>query len=84
MLATAPHRAERNMVKRKVVKTHQNILTLYKGDLETIKNPRLLEIHQKILTFFRGDPETIKADFKNPPAIQRDIIGELIDQEQEP
>lgn len=77
MLATAPQRAERNMRKRKVVKTHQNLYTFYRGDPKLLKNPRLLEVHQKILTFFKGDPEVIKEEFKNPPPIQRDIIGDL-------
>ncbi len=75
MLATAPHRAERNMRKRKVVKTHQNILAFYKGDPELLKNPRLLEIHRKVLTFFKGDPEAIRAEYKNPPPIRRDILA---------
>ncbi|MEW6610679.1 MAG: ParB N-terminal domain-containing protein [Patescibacteria group bacterium] len=73
-LATAPHRAERNMRKRKVVKTHQNILTLYKGDPDLLKNPRLLEIHEKVLTFFKGDPEQIAETFIAPPNIIRDPI----------
>lgn len=77
MLATAPHRAERNMRKRKVVKTHQNILTLYKGDPEALRNPRLLEIHEKVLTFYAGDPEAIQTDFKNPPPIERDVFAAL-------
>ncbi|GIW70339.1 MAG: hypothetical protein KatS3mg101_1086 [Patescibacteria group bacterium] len=79
MLATAPHRAERNMRKRKVVKTHQNIYTFYRGDPDFLKNPRLLEVHQKVLAFFKGDPEKIKDEFKNPPPISRDIITQLID-----
>jgi DNA modification methylase len=77
MLATAPHRAERNMRKRKVVKTHQNVLTFYKGDPEVIKNPRLLEIHEKVLAFYKGDPENIKDEFKNPPPIHQDITEQI-------
>lgn len=73
MLATAPHRAERNMRKRKVVKTHQNLYTFYKGDPKLLENPQLLEVHRKILTFFKGDPEMIKELYPNPPAIKRDI-----------
>lgn len=72
-LATAPHRAERNMKKRKVVKVHQNILTLYKGDPAALNNPALLDIHEKVLTFFKGDPEAITQDFTNPPPIERNI-----------
>ncbi len=72
-LATAPHRAERNMKKRKAVKVHQNILTLYKGDPELLRNPRLLDIHEKVIAFYRGDPDAIPADFLNPPPIERNI-----------
>ena len=74
MLATAPHRAERNMRKRKVVKTHQNILTFYKGKEDLIKNPATLGIHEKILTFFKGDPEKIADTYSANPPVQRDAI----------
>lgn len=77
MLATAPFRAERHMRKRKVVKTHQNILTFYNGDAELLRNPQLLEAHLKVLTFFNGDPEEIKGSFKNPPDIERDVFAAL-------
>lgn len=77
MLATAPHRAERNMRKRKVVKTHQNILTFYSGDPSLLKNPRLLEAHEKVLVFFNGDTERIKVDYRNPPPIRRDIVRDI-------
>lgn len=73
-LATAPHRAERNMRKRKVVKVHQNILTLYKGAEDHLKNPILLDVHQKVIAFFKGDPSTIPDNFETPPPIQRDAI----------
>ena len=76
-LATAPHRAERNMQKRKVVKVHQSILTMYKGDPKLLENPRLLETHLKVLTFLKGDPEKVKADFKNPPDIEHDVFAAL-------
>lgn len=82
MLATAPHRAERNMRKRKVVKTHQNIMTFYKGDPDFLKNPRMLEVHQKVLAFFKGNPEAIKTEYKNPPPIQRDIARTLEEPEE--
>jgi transposase len=81
MLATAPHRAERNMRKRKVVKTHQNLYTFYRGDYSLLRNPQLLEVHRKVLGFFRGDPEKIKEDFKNPPPIQHNIIDGLLELE---
>lgn len=77
MLATAPHRAERNMRKRKVVKTHQNIYTFYKGNPEVLRNPRLLETHYKVLTFLKGDPERVQEEYKNPPLIKRDAIETL-------
>jgi len=35
---TAPLRANSNMVSRKVVKTHQNVLVFYKGDTKKIKD----------------------------------------------
>lgn len=73
MLATAPLRAEHNMRNRKVVKTHQNIYTFYKGDPKLLENPQLLETHRKVLTFFKGDPEEIRGLYPNPPQIQRDI-----------
>ena len=76
-LATAPHRAERNMRKRKVVKVHQNILTFYQGDPDLIQNPQLLDVHLKVLTFLKGDPETITTDFQNPPDIERDVFATL-------
>lgn len=82
-LATAPHRAERNMQKRKVVKVHQSILTMYKGDPKLLENPALLETHLKVLTFLKGDPEKIKGDFKNPPDIQHDVFATLEDDGQE-
>lgn len=81
MLATAPHRAERNMRKRKVVKTHQNLYTFYRGDHSLLRNPQLLEVHHKVLGFFKGDPEKIKEDFKNPPPIQHNIIDSLLELE---
>jgi len=77
MLATAPHRAERNMRKRKVVKTHQNIYTFYQGDPNLLRNPQLLETHTKVLTFLKGDPETIPTSFQNPPPIKRDVFDSL-------
>jgi 16S rRNA G966 N2-methylase RsmD len=77
MLATAPHRAERNMRTRKVVKTHQNIMTFYKGDPSLLKNPQTLEVHRKVLAFFRGEVDEIKKDFKTPTPIQHDIVGKL-------
>lgn len=76
-LATAPHRAERNMRKRKTVKVHQNVLTFYKGDETLLKNPQLLDIHEKVLAFYKGDPETITEDFENPPPIKRDVFAAL-------
>lgn len=72
-LATAPHRAERNMRKRKAVKVHQNILTLYKGDANLLKNPQLLDIHEKVIAFYKGDPSKIPEDFLTPPLIERNI-----------
>lgn len=77
MLATAPHRAERNMRKRKVVKTHQNIFTFYKGDPKLIQNPQLLDVHLKVLTFIKGSAENIQAEYKNPPPIKRDVFASL-------
>lgn len=75
MLGTATHRAERNMRKRKVVKTHQNVMAFYQGDPELLKNPRLLEVHEKVLTFLKGEPDAIQREFKNPPPIHRDIAS---------
>ena len=81
MLATAPHRAERNMKKRKVVKTHQNILTFYNGDPELLRNPQLLDTHMKVLTFLKGNTaDHITEDFKNPPDIKRDVFAALENQ----
>lgn len=76
MLATAPHRAERNMRKRKVVKTHQNILTFYKGE-DILQNPQLIDAHVKVLAFLKGDPATIQDDFETPPPIERDVFASL-------
>lgn len=74
---TAPYRAERNMRKRKVVKTHQNVYAFIKGDLEKIRYPEAIEAHKKVLAFFRGDPDAIQSDFKNPPIIERDVFAAL-------
>jgi 16S rRNA G966 N2-methylase RsmD len=76
-LATAPHRAERNMQKRKVVKVHQSILTMYKGDPKLLENPALMATHLKVLTFLKGDPEKIKGEYKNPPDIKHDVFAAL-------
>lgn len=77
MLATAPQRAERNMHTRKVVKTHQNIMTFYKGDPSLLKNPQTLEVHRKVLAFFRGKVDEIKKDFRTPVPIQHDVVEKL-------
>lgn len=74
---TAPYRAERNMRKRKIVKTHQNIYAFLKGDLEKVKNPETVEVHKKILAFLKGDPERVQKEFKNPPLIKRDVFAAL-------
>lgn len=76
-LATAPHRAERNMRKRKPVKVHQNVLAFYKGNHEALRNPQLLDIHEKVLAFYKGDPDKIVDNYKNPPQIKRDVFAAL-------
>ena len=75
-LATAPHRAERAMRKRKTVKVHQNVLTFYQGDPAALTNPALLTMHDKVLTFYRGTPEQIAEAFPNQPPIERDLLGD--------
>lgn len=80
-LATAPHRAERNMKKRKPVKVHQNVLAFYKGDAELLRNPQLIQTHLKVLTFLKGDSaEHIPTEYKNPPDIKRDVFAALDNQ----
>lgn len=74
---TAPYRAERNMRKRKVVKTHQNLYSFFRGDLDKIKSPETIEVHKKMLAFLKGDPEKVQQEFKNPPPIKRDVFAVL-------
>jgi DNA modification methylase len=65
-VGSLPMRAPRQFNQsRKIGKTHQNILTFWKGGAENLfkQEHALLATHQNILTFFKGDLDAIQGNF---------------------
>jgi len=75
-ISTLPFRVTRPFnTSRKIGKTHQNLLTFYKGEAQNLfkEEKAVWSIHQNLLAFFKGNPDKIKDQFGNI-VVEQDII----------